>query len=383
MLAFASRRAICWICCLAAGISLLTGRLAAGQLQITNLGPAVEVGNADDQLLGPIVHLLSTTHALAPYQVGNGGAVVGLTTAPGATTPYGFIQLPGQKAVQIMPLQAPIPGQSIATTAMSVNSKGVVAGASASKPAGKFGRYHAITFCNGQSEDLGVPPHSSFSQTAARAINEAGQVTGIAQQFDASDVVVGERPFLYEHGAMQLLDDPFQSAGGGSSYGVAINDSGQILVIGQSKIGPAASGPAVTFLWDRGTYHQIPMSGFKSIQGLAINSCGAVTGSAAKPGLGHAFLSIYGTTQDLGPFSPATTSCGFAIDGGGRLFGGAAPAASGAFMWEKGQFEDLNALVPPGSNWRLLWVTGCNNQNQIVGIALYRGQEVGFLATLP
>jgi hypothetical protein len=52
-----------------------------------------------------------------------------------------------------------------------------------------------------------------------------------------------------------------------------------------------------------------------------------------------------------------------------------------AFIWEHGQMQDLNNVIPDGTGWVLDNATGINKHGQIVGTGVHNGQFSGFLLT--
>lgn len=50
-----------------------------------------------------------------------------------------------------------------------------------------------------------------------------------------------------------------------------------------------------------------------------------------------------------------------------------------AVLWEAQRVQDLNALIPPDSGWRLEEATDINERGQIVGNGRYHGVRRAFL----
>jgi probable HAF family extracellular repeat protein len=229
-------------------------------------------------------------------------------------------------------------------SAIAINNAGEVAGSN---------NGHAVLYSNGQLTDLGTLGGRSSS---ASGINDAGQVTGVA---DTADGV--QHAFLYATG--QMIDIGSALGGTIATRATAINNAGQIV----GTLG-ATSG----FLYSNG---QITPLGFSP---TAINNAGQVVGSNQR-----AVLYSNGQLTDLGtlgdPFSRA-----LGINDRGQVVGSGSGSSSPLgrpFLYSDGQMRDLNSLIAPGQSLHpiLNQAVGINNNGQIVATA--RFEQSSYLLT--
>lgn len=202
-------------------------------------------------------------------------------------------------------------GQSVA---LGINDAGVIVGQSYYNTGTS---YHGVIWDDGTKTDIGT---FGGTQSWARDINNAGQVTGGAQR--AGNVT---RAFIYEDGA---LTDIGAFTANGYSYGTAINDSG--WVTGNAQ---AADGSFQAFLYREGQFLNIALAGAATSSGYAINSLGYVVG-------------YYKTST-------------------------AQTAPSTAFLYANGETIALNSLLAPDSGWDLREAWGINDRGDIAGYGIY------------
>jgi probable HAF family extracellular repeat protein len=135
---------------------------------------------------------------------------------------------------------------------------------------------------------------------------------------------------------------------GTSSYGMNLNEVGQVVGYAQSPTGfnHAFAWNAPGDLRDLGT-----LKGGLTSQATAINDTGVLTGyGQVKVGSQstltfHAFASSGGTLSDLGTFKDGNWSKGFAINNSGVIAGAAdVDGFSHAFIYSGGAFIDLHTL---------------------------------------
>ena len=184
---------------------------------------------------------------------------------------------------------------------------------------------------------------------SAEAINEAGQVAGIAPDGHAA---------LWEHG---VITD-FGTLGGSFSRPFALNDAGQ--VVGWSA---TAAGEYHAFSWGDGVMTDIGTLGGTLSQAVAVNAAGQVVGTSrtATAGQQRAFLWQNGVLSDLGTLG-GPSSGARAINDAGQVVGSSTTAAgqSHAFRWANGVMSDLGTLGGSESG-----ALAMNDAGQIVGVS--------------
>ena len=97
-----------------------------------------------------------------------------------------------------------------------------------------------------------------------------------------------------------------------------------------------------------------------------------------------AFLYQGGRATPLGTLPGDAASLGYGMNDSGEVVGWSSPALSysvRAIVYRNQRMYDLNSLIPANSGWNLQWATSINNQGQIVGNGIFRGQQQGFLLT--
>jgi probable HAF family extracellular repeat protein len=159
--------------------------------------------------------------------------------------------------------------------ATGINNKGQIVGWSQITA---FGAPHVFLYSEGKMMDLGLYANKS---TLYR-INDCGQIVGTLRTSS------GDRAVLYSGGTWTELG----TLGGTDSYGVGINNIGQ--VVGYSR---TASGYTHAFLYFRGKMTDLGTLGGQASLASGINNNGQIVGQAVIPNLGgadnwvyHAFL---------------------------------------------------------------------------------------------
>src|SRR2546423_937385 len=274
---------------------------------------------------------------------------------------------------------------------------------------------HAARFRDGAWSYV---PGLESKMSLALGINDHGDVVGYLLHESGF-----WRAFRYVDGTGIEVIDPLP--GGNSSFGMAINNNGEVVGSGDTPDGNrawrAARGlPAIALpTFDGGSF------------GMAsgVNDTGQVAGTGSlADGSQHAFRAeIDGTLTDLGAFPDGSVSLAVGIDGAGRVsgranrndgnfrafryaaglvdldsFGGLQSSAEAtsngttvgwytssttfenfafAHTVADGSF-DLNARIPADSGWVLQQAKAVNANGQIIGSGMLNNEPRAFLLTL-
>lgn len=302
-----------------------------------------------------------------PYEVNAWGQVVGFASLFGSSQPYhGFSYQGGVlKDLGVLPGGARVEGNN--STATCINEVGQVAGFSDTSQ-----MEHAFLRTGGSMIDLGTLGGSS---SGADGMNAAGQVVGYARI--PSEL---QHAFLYSGGVMSDLGT---LPGGGRSWALDINDSGQI--VGFAAIAPEYGAPEHAFVYDHGQMVDIgTLPGGTSSWGNSINNQGKIVGGCSLPGgTTRAFLYSKGMMTDLGSLG-GPSSQAYDINGQGDIVGSSTNALQAplAFLYSNGVMTDLNTqLDATGAGWQLGEARGINDSGQIVASAMKNGQAHAVLLT--
>ena len=286
-----------------------------------------------------------------------------------------------------------LPGGSSASTWISAD--GLIAGVAENGELDPLypglPQLRAVLWQRGAITDLGTLPGGGF-QSAARSVNDFGQVVGAALNNvpDANSMQLGTfwlwsgispayayqtRAFLWDR--RNGMQDLGTLPGGTDAQAIFINDRGQVL--GWSYVGneptSACTFPITTgsFLWDR-AHGMIDLGNFGGTCTIAsdLNNRGQIVGASNLTGdsASAAFLWERGSLHQLpgfpgGNFTGATTindlgqSAGFAYLSGDSAFH--------AVLWKnRHSIADLGALGADLCSY----ATSINELNQIVGSSL-------------
>ncbi len=201
-------------------------------------------------------------------------------------------------------------------------------------------------------------PMEGYYNSVPTTMNSRGQIVGWS--YDSSD---NAKAFLWTpNGTIGTMLD-LGSLGGGFSYALAINDSGQ--VVGGSWIKENYANHA--FFWSPGGgMMDLGTLGGDFSEAVAVNALGQVVGSSSTPtGDSQAFFwTSAGGMVGLGTLG-GTSSEARSINDQGQVVGVSTTASgdSHAFLWTQNEgMKDLGALVGNSS-----FATVINNQGQIIG----------------
>lgn len=297
-----------------------------------------------------------------------------------------------------------------------LNNSGVVVGR-VYFPRSKDGSqpFQAYRWEKGKLSSLGVS-EKDLPSSYATAINDRGQIVGTITVQPEEDLMNSwGHAFLWERGHWKGLDTLIPDA---VSYGVAINNAGDVAISAQvmSRVAVEAPEPDTqhpTYLVRAGKVFPLG-NGFVT----ALNNKGQVlvagehyftweNGTAKSiriPDAGHFGLSDMNDRMlmigqgKLGAFlyesghltylTSDTGSQAVSLNEQGQVVGNFSlphkrtqPQVLHAFLWSKHRLYDLNRLMPHKSGWVIQEAVSINNRGQIVGTGTYRGKPSGFLLT--
>jgi probable HAF family extracellular repeat protein len=218
----------------------------------------------------------------------------------------------------------------------------------------------AFIWKNGVMSEI-VPPGSRGSFPAGGCNNQR------------SDLVAGNDDtgmFLWENGSFANIP----TLGGSFAYVQCANNQGQ--VIGGSTLPGDVEQDA--FLWDRGTLTDLRTLGGPFSQAVWLNNAGEAVGGSCTPDcqLFHATLWKDGQITDLGTLDGDCFSIANAINANDQIIGQSFSCdgtISRAVVWINGSIVDLNTAIPPNSSLQLVETDNINDHGEIVGRGLPPG----------
>lgn len=195
-------------------------------------------------------------------------------------------------------------------------------------------------------------------------INESGQVVGWASLTPGGI----HHAFRYDGGGLVDLG----ALGGAYSRAEAINDAG--VVVGSYDLG----------FDERAFVHDgLEASALDSTLNVSeswaygIDPAGAIVGAISRAGLGCCVPTFWGLEGELSlPTNSTVNNRPFAINESGAIVG---EGGGRALLWTETSVQDLNELLPVGSDWFLTEARDVNEFGQIVGIGTRAGEPHGFL----
>ncbi len=278
----------------------------------------------------------------------------------------------------------PIPSEST-SEAYAINNNGMVVGTTSG---------YAFVWENGITTSLGIVG-------SAYDVNDNGQVIG-TMRVGSNNV---EYPFLWQDNNLVELEGPGQARainnlgeiagfdggaliwndtssspvriGGGQALG--INDRGD--VVGQASYEDYPAGRAFLYNESDGTTFLDTLGGNYS-RAWDINESAIIVGDNTDTnGFQFATMWVDGVPQSLGSFN-GRQSLAYAINESNQVvgWGNTDRYEYGAgFLWENGDFHDLNDLIDSGLGWELWSAEDINDLGQIVGYGQFEGERYGFL----
>jgi probable HAF family extracellular repeat protein len=308
------------------------------------------------------------------FAVNESDQVVGLSWTTNGSS-HSFLYSNGEM-IDLYPLNS----QDLITAGpTSINNLGQVASGAISSD----GVYYPVVYDSRTGElatqgSLGGVTSNGFSGVAT-AINNFGQAVGYSY-LDG----VNRHAFIYQKGTLRDLGCLQGDDGPCTTYAFGVNDQGQVV---------GSSGRA--FLYSNGVMTDISPFGSLASYARGINNQGQVVGEylIADHSSFHAFVYTGGTFTDIGSAdSPETVA--YDINDRGQVVGATWVSRGDscrdcneyephAFVYENGVMTELNSLLPPNSEWKLLQAFAINNKGRIVGYGLIHGQFHAFMLSLP
>jgi len=324
---------------------------------------AVLACGAISAFAAPVYDLVELTGAAAgeAYGLNNRGQVAGQSMTGPRASSRGFIYNKGH-AQKLNPL----PGDFY-SDARAINNAGQVTGTS-----GSTGGSHAVVFQNGVTTSLGG------DYTGGWAINASGQVAGYVW----SPTDIAYHAALFENGAVVDLG----TLGGIESYAYGINAAKQ--VVGSAQVG-SSTGETHAFLYDQGAMKDLGTLGGSFSQAMAINKAGWVVGIASLANaVRHAFVYHDGQMTDLGSLGPLPYNTIASDINTHRQIVGTAMVnprygVTSGFLHDGRTMASLDSLLAPEyqSAWSIRNAYAINDKGQISGKAVMGNQWRAVLLT--
>lgn len=253
-----------------------------------------------------------------PYGINASGQVVGAFQLPGLCCSQHAFLFDGKQRHDLTPDFE----RGYNSAAYAINDAGDIAGVASQEGGhGEPGRGVAVRWRAGQILSLG---YLGGVDSVAHAINNQGQIAG-------SSTIGPDRqlthPFLWEEGAMEDLDPSVTGQGGAW----AMNDSGAV----------AGEHPPRGVLWEQGKRQELFLG---IVRGM--NNAGQVVGGSDRPLL---WDPVDGT-RELGSLGRFPYGYALAINNLGQVVGWSQIEDDiHAFIWQDGAMTDLNLLIPADS----------------------------------
>lgn len=245
--------------------------------------------------------------------------------------------------------------------AASVNDVGQIAGVAYADAQNTHQR--AVVWTNGVLQDLnasGLP-----NLIYASGINNAGKVA----------VSSLSRAYLWEGG--QVTDLQMACAW-------RINNPGQVVgAINTADVDWTGRIAQRAALWTNGTVRDLGALGGVVSQAWDMNDMGAVVGQAEtnhqySPGGYPAIRAALWDAMGIHDLGAGDMSYAFGINNSGQIVGamqGADPSShANAFLYSRGQLDDLNDLIDPNAGVVLFGARGINDSGQIIAEGSLHGQ---------
>lgn len=171
----------------------------------------------------------------------------------------------------------------------------------------------------------------------------------------------------------------------GGTFGFPEWINSQRQVIGESNLaGDLVSHP---FLWDEGVMRDLGTLGGDNGAAFFINEAGTIVGEADLPGstVHHGYLWKRNVMSDLGTVGSDLCSNATHINARGQIVGTSTDCHRilRAFLWEDGEMVDLNSLVNPPSDAKILEPSYINDSGQITANAVLPSGDAHVVILIP
>jgi probable HAF family extracellular repeat protein len=271
----------------------------------------------------------------------------------------------------------------------AINERGQVTGVAANNipdPNSIFGwatETRGFVWEKGAMQDLGT---LGGTDTSPSFINQNGQIAGVSYVDSNPSVNCGlpvtTHPFIWWHGKIFDLGTL-----GGTCSGVAsINNRGEVAGFSNLE-GDEVRHP---FLWDHGKLNDLGT--FGGTFGVAnwLNDAGEVTGVASTLGDQefHGFFWKDGVMTDIGTINEDVCSIPHFMNSRGLVVGTSGCTEEGfevhGFVWQPGgSIVDLNDFVPPGSDLRVTDGETINDRGEIAGSGMLPNGDFHAVVLIP
>jgi probable HAF family extracellular repeat protein len=263
-------------------------------------------------------------------------------------------------------------GASAASVPSGINASGVIVGAVCANY-GEGGQ--AFSYMNGTFTPVAAlawqnPVPGAILGSWSTGINSGGTMVGSDQLVGSGSCAEDEYHTWIYASATATLQDLGTLGGGCESYGMAINDSGEVVGVMLDNLNNLHA-----YLYSNGQLTDLGNLGYQYAAAYGINASGQVTGFSNQCcGLGPAAF-LYnpstGLMQNLGGIGGLGGSQGNAINASAQITGAAYTvnnAALHAFVYSYGTMSDLNSLISASdaAQYTLYNGVAINDTGQIV-----------------
>ena len=229
--------------------------------------------------------------------IDNTGRIAGYASLDGVTN-FSFTYSGG--------VFAPLPASPLSPSALGMNDSGVIVGGTIGTPE------QAFIFQSGTYTFFSRP---GWTNTEARAINNAGLVTGWSYEYDPVLGYTAASGFLYDPATATYTDIPVP----GSTFVIAQGINAANQVVGSALLLP---GGERAFLRDpaTGTLSFFTVGGMQT-RARGINDMGLITGFVTSAGAQQGFVGTSAGYELLSASPSATLTAGEAINNAGQVSG--------------------------------------------------------------